>query len=142
MISKSKKEVGDKKMERKKRLILIFSLVVLAVGVVFLLVWVRKGNKPTKEQKAFADNFSRTMQVAKNETTTGTIESIDSEKIILRLGQKSTVVKINKDTRVVILDKMKKATDGQISDVKVGAIIKVEYNKTTTETVLVTLVKI
>jgi preprotein translocase subunit YajC len=142
MISKSKKVVGDKTMERKKRRILIFSLIVLAVGIAVFLVWIGVGNKPTKEQQAFADNFSRTMQVAKNETTTGTIESIDSEKIILRLGQKSTVVKINKDTRIVILDKMKKATAGQISDVKVDAIVKVEYNKITMDAVLVTLVKI
>ncbi|MFZ2188337.1 MAG: hypothetical protein WAV73_02115 [Candidatus Moraniibacteriota bacterium] len=129
-------------MKITKRRILIFLLIVFAVGVVALLAWVRTENQPTKEQKAFADNFFRTMQVAKNETTTGTVESIDRKNMILRLGQKSTVVKMDKDTRVVILDKMKKTIEGQLSDVRVGAIVKVEYNKTTGHVVLVTLVKI
>jgi len=122
-------------MERKK-IIAIISLIVLVGGVVALALWIK--NKQTKEQKEFQNNFAQAMRLAKNKSTSGTIAEITGKKLILRSGVKMlTELKINEATPVVFMDKEKKLTNGKITDVKVGDIVDLEYDRATTDVVLI-----
>jgi membrane-associated protease RseP (regulator of RpoE activity) len=119
-----------------KKIIAIISLIVLIIAVVAFAVWVK--SKPTKEQRAFASKFAQDMQAAKNETSSGTIEEITGEKLVLLSGTKiRTELKINQATPVMFMDKAKKMTAGQISDVKVGDLVDLQYDRKTAAVVLI-----
>ncbi|MFZ2226673.1 MAG: hypothetical protein WAV64_04545 [Candidatus Moraniibacteriota bacterium] len=126
-------------MTRKKVITIIF-LIILIGGIVFLALLIK--NRPTKEQKDFADKFARDMQVAKNKVMTGTVESIDAQKMIVRLGKEHATVKVNSSVIVTILSgSAKKTMPGQISDVTVGDNVKVVYDRVTMSAVSITLAK-
>lgn len=126
-------------MTRKKVFTIIF-LIILIGGIVFLALLIK--NRPTKEQKDFADKFARDMQVAKNKVMTGTVESIDAQKMIVRLGKEHATVKVNSSVIVTILSgSAKKTMPGQISDVTVGDNVKVVYDRVTMSAVSIALAK-
>jgi preprotein translocase subunit YajC len=123
-----------------KKIIAIISLIVLIGGVVVFALWIK--NKPTKEQKAFANKFAQDMQEAKNDSTTGTVESIDSQKMVVRLGKEHATVRMSGDVIVTILSgSAKKTIAGKMTDIKVGDNIKVVYDKVTMMAVSITLAK-
>jgi preprotein translocase subunit YajC len=127
-------------MEKRKKLILILFLIVFIGGMLVVVKMVK--NKPTKEQQVFANNFAQKTQMAKNTVLTGTVESLDGGKMTVHLGQTHATVGISKDTPVTIMDKNGKATRGQVSDVKLGDVIKVEYDKVTMNVSMATLFKL
>lgn len=125
-------------MDRKK-ISAIISLFVFVVVIILLAVWLKK--QPAKEQKTFADKFSQDMQAAKNQTAAGIVKSVDAQNLTIQFGQIQIVVKINKATSVLLLDKTKKTSTGQLSDVKPGDTVTVEYNKDSMNVTTITVVK-
>jgi preprotein translocase subunit YajC len=119
-----------------KKIIAIISLIVLIGGVVVFALWIK--NKPTKEQKAFANKFAQDMQEAKNGSLSGTVTEITGEKIVLSsVAKKRTELKINTATPVAFMNKEKKLTKGQIADVKAGDLIDLKYDRDTMNVVLI-----
>ncbi|MFZ2189068.1 MAG: hypothetical protein WAV73_05915 [Candidatus Moraniibacteriota bacterium] len=122
-------------MERKKIIAIVF-FIILVVVIVFFAAWVK--SKPTKEQRVFASKFAQDMQTAKNGTINGTIEEITGEKVVLLSGTKiRTELSINQATPVMFMNKAKKMTAGQISDVKVGDLVDLKYDRNTKSVVLI-----
>jgi len=122
-------------MTRKKVFTIIF-LIILIGGIVFLALLIK--DRPTKEQKAFADKFAQDMQEAKTGSLSGTVSEITGEKLTLfSITKKRTELKINEATPVVFMNKEKKLTKGQITDVKAGDFIDLKYDRATTAVVLI-----
>jgi hypothetical protein len=132
-------------MDRKKIIVSIIVLVVFITGGIFVAM--KSKNKPstaptaltmTKEQEAFANKFAQNMQEAKNGSLSGTVAEITSEKIVLSSVAKiRTELKINATTPVAFMNKEKKLTKGQITDVKAGDLIDLKYDRNTMNVVLI-----
>ena len=124
---------------KSKKITLILLLIIIIAGVVFFVA--RNKNNPVDEQKAFANKCAVDMQAAKSQTMAGAVEAIDAQSLTVRFGQIKKVMKLNNATRVMLMDKTKKKTAGQISDVKQNDTVTVEYDKDSMNVTSITVAK-
>jgi hypothetical protein len=132
-------------MDRKKILILIFAIVVLVGGIFIIAKSIQNknvANNPVGQSTIVKNNMfgQDTTDASKKATTdaTGTVEVI-AEKTLTIKSQESIVVNINGATPVLITVGTGQPTAGQMADLKKGDSVKVTYDKTTKNVLMISV---
>jgi uncharacterized protein YneF (UPF0154 family) len=134
-------------MERKKMLILIFAIVVLVGGIFIIVKSIQDKNAvntPVSQNTIVKNNMfaQDTTDANKKATTdvTGIVEVI-AEKTLTIKGQESIVVNIDGATPVLITAGAGQPIAGQMADLKKGDSVKVTYDKTTKNALIISVTR-
>lgn len=135
-------------MDRKKILVLLLALVVLVGGIFFIARSISNKNQavtaPVATKKEPANLFGK--ETANTAKTTldvvGNVAIISEKTLTIKNSTQSTVVNINGATPVMITDEKNQTSASQMADLKVGDAVKVTYDQTTKNAMLISVTKI
>ena len=123
-------------MDRKNILVLLLALVVLVGGIFFVIRRANNRNMPTPTPSL---SGKETHNAKTAVDVTGNIEVIGEKTVTVKNANEVTVANINGATPVMISDGKNPAVAGQMADLKLGDAVKMTYDKTT-KNVMVVLV--
>jgi uncharacterized protein YneF (UPF0154 family) len=135
-------------MNTKKTIILVFALIVLFGGIFIIAKSIRDksvANKPVDQKTIVKNNMFGQEATKVNENArvdiSGSVEVIAEKTLTIKTPQESTLVNINGATPVIITLGADQPTAGQMADLKKGDLVKVTYDKTTKNVLMISVAR-
>ncbi len=135
-------------MERKKIAIIAFALLVLFGGIFFVARSIKEKQSGTAQapiggEKQPANLFGQNAGESKESVAiiTGSVEIIAEKTLTVKNPQESMVVNINGATPVMLMVGSASPVVGQLADLKKGDSVKMSYDRTTKNVMLISVLR-